>query len=192
VVFLGAWALLVVHLATRERPTREAALLGLGDLVPALDVVDLDGRAVRIAGAHAAGPTVIWFWSATCRCVRECEERIHAFRAEYEPRGVRFVAVDANDNDEPADIHALLARLGSTYTVHRDLGAIEAVRLGIEASASVVVLDAAGHLRYRGAIDDDLRRPQVSYLRQAVDAVLAGREVDPQEVPSYGCYYPIP
>ncbi len=166
--------------------------VGVGEAVGSIALEDLDGRRAEVAsyGEHAV--TVLWFWSTLCPCVEQCEERIVALLRDYAPRGMRFVAVDPNAGDDAARIRALLATMRSPYGVLRDPTAHEALRLGIRASASVAVIDRDGRLRYRGAIDDRLEEPTVSYVRQALDAVLAGRDPRPADVPSYGCLFPIP
>ncbi len=52
------------------------------------------------------------------------------------------------------------------------------------------VIDPDGNLRYQGALDDVTfrkREPSRHYLREAVTAVLAGRQPDPDLTPAYGC-----
>jgi hypothetical protein len=53
------------------------------------------------------------------------------------------------------------------------------------------LFDAARHLVYRGQLDDSRpgnRKPVTGAdLRAAIDAVLAGRQVDPRQMPSIGC-----
>src|SRR5690606_31482667 len=58
----------------------------------------------------------------------------------------------------------------------------------------VVVLDSEFRLRYRGRIDDQYRlggaRPTVTraFLREAIEAVIGGRDVEVKETPVDGCY----
>ncbi|NLF74395.1 MAG: thioredoxin family protein, partial [Chloroflexi bacterium] len=54
----------------------------------------------------------------------------------------------------------------------------------------VFLLDAGGVLRYRGAIDDNYDDPdavQATYLRDALDAVLAGEAPATPTTPAVGC-----
>jgi hypothetical protein len=170
---------------------RTTTAVAVGAAVGPLAFEDLDGRPVVVAPGEPAA-TLVWFWSTLCPCVEQCEARIVALIRDYAPRGVRFVAVTANEDDDPERVRALLSKLRSPYPVWRDRGAREAARLGIHASASVAVLDRGGRLRYRGAIDDRLEGPTVHHARDALDAVLAGREPVPAEVASYGCLFPLP
>jgi hypothetical protein len=61
--------------------------------------------------------------------------------------------------------------------------------LGSERTPEVFVFDAERRLRYHGAVDDnrDDRDVSVHYLRDALDAVLAGREPAITETPPVGC-----
>jgi hypothetical protein len=51
------------------------------------------------------------------------------------------------------------------------------------------VLDGEGRLRYRGAPDPDHRDPshQAAWLREALDALLAGEEITRPETDPVGC-----
>src|SRR5690606_32654666 len=75
----------------------------------------------------------------------------------------------------------------------KDWGGAVARALGVERTATAVVLDGERRLRYRGRIDDQFRfggvRPAPSRddLALALDDVLAGREVAVAETPVDGC-----
>ena len=61
---------------------------------------------------------------------------------------------------------------------------------GAQTTPHLLLVDRKGILRYQGAFDDVTfrqRRPTRSYLRQAVEAIQAGRDPDPAQTPPYGC-----
>jgi hypothetical protein len=64
-----------------------------------------------------------------------------------------------------------------------------AFALGAEVTPHVLVLDSEHRLRYRGAPDSDHQDPAQNgaWLREALDAVLDGREPEPGERPARGC-----
>jgi len=64
-----------------------------------------------------------------------------------------------------------------------------AAAYGARTTPDVFVLDADGRLRYRGAPDADYRdeSQNASWLRDAIDAVLSGRDPDPAETDPVGC-----
>ena len=165
--------------------------LALGERLGSLEMLDEDDRPATLTFEDAPPVTIIWFWSNLCSCVSECEARIRALLARYQDRPVRFIALDPHPHDTREEIEALRRALESPYPVWRDPTARSIVRLGIETSASVAVLDGEGRLRFRGAIDDDLDAPTVSWVNRAVDALLAGTAVETPAAPFYGCRYPI-
>lgn len=60
---------------------------------------------------------------------------------------------------------------------------------GAKTTPDVFVLDASGTLRYRGAPDADYNDPgqRAAWLRDALDAVLAGEEPARAETTPVGC-----
>ncbi len=61
---------------------------------------------------------------------------------------------------------------------------------GAQTTPHLFVIDKQGVLRYQGALDDtNFRQRNASrfFLREAVEAVLAGQDPDPAQVSPYGC-----
>jgi hypothetical protein len=60
---------------------------------------------------------------------------------------------------------------------------------GAKTTPDVFVLDGAGRLRYRGAPDSDYEDPdqRAAWVRDALDAVLAGQEPSQAETKPVGC-----
>jgi hypothetical protein len=60
---------------------------------------------------------------------------------------------------------------------------------GAKTTPHVFVVDAAGTVRYAGAPDADYRDPSLNaaWLREALDAVLAGEEPSRSETAPVGC-----
>jgi hypothetical protein len=69
-----------------------------------------------------------------------------------------------------------------------------ASELGVITTAEVFLFDGVRALRYRGAIDDQYGirytkpRPRETYLRDALDELIAGEEVAVASAPPEGCY----
>ncbi len=78
---------------------------------------------------------------------------------------------------------------GRPFPVLKDADNRVADQLLAERTCEALVIDGRGRLRYRGAIDDQYglgtRRdsPAHHYLVDAIEAVLAGREVSPADDP---------
>lgn len=73
-------------------------ILRIGDRLPEIEAVDLDGNAVtlgedRLGGGH----TLLVFWSTWCGfCMKELPHEVELAR-KYERRGLRVIGVNADD-----------------------------------------------------------------------------------------------
>jgi peroxiredoxin len=150
-----------------------------------------DGASRSLAELTRAAPlTVVVFFSADCACQRAHDARLRELHAAYRPRGVQFVAVDAEATSSPTRDAAEAAARGYPFPILSDPDGITADALGAVSATHVVVLDAAGTVHYRGGLDSDRNTltPSASpWLRGALDRLLAGREPEPVETASLGC-----
>jgi peroxiredoxin len=111
----------------------------------------------------------------------------------YAPRGVAFVAINANCQDTPARIAAHAREHGLPFPVLRDVANVVADRFGARRTPEAFVLDPAGTVLYRGRIDDQFgvgfKRPAPTRrdLAEALDEVLDGKPVSRPTTPVAGC-----
>jgi hypothetical protein len=143
-----------------------------------------------VAIASGSKLTVVTFFSAHCPCQAAHDERLRALHAAYSGAGVAFVSVDAEVSASPArDADEAKAR-GYPFPIAQDRGGALAKALGAEYATYTVVIDREGRVRYRGGIDSD--RTHVSdrgtfYLRDAIEALLAGGTPRVAESKALGC-----
>ncbi len=168
--------------------------LQLGDTVPAFTLPDTDGSEHEVPLADAPAATVLIVTCMHCPYVIAWNPRLRAVAEEYAPRGVRFLAINANDASRyPADSLDHMKRFVREhdwpYPNLHDESQDVARALGAEVTPHVFVLDGRQRLVYRGAPDADHRDPSqgAAWLRGALDAVLEGRAVEPAETPPRGC-----
>lgn len=130
-----------------------------------------------------------------CPYVVAYEPRLVALCNAYQPRGVDFVAVNANDatrypDDGMAGMKARARERGFPFPYLRDDSQAFVSALGALFTPEVFVFDAARKLRYHGRIDDnhrDASRVTSHDLRNALDALLEHREPPVTEAPAFGC-----
>lgn len=162
-------------------------LIRAGHPAPDFELPDLDGIIHRLS-AYRGRIVVVNFWSADCPHSARADREILAGLERWGD-AVVFLPVAANAN-EPLDLlRSAAAERGLPLVLH-DSDRLAAGRFGAETTPHLFVIDPHGLLRYQGALDDVTfrrRNPTRSYLLQAVEAVLAGREPDPAETPPYGC-----
>ncbi len=166
----------------------------LGDVAPGFSLPNTDGGTSSLDELAGAPAVVVAFWCNHCPYVRAWEGRFDAIARAYWDRGVATVAICANDADAyPGDSFAAMveraAEQGYAFAYAQDEGQDVARAYGAERTPEVYVLDRERRIRYHGAIDDS-RDPdgvRETWLRDALDAVLAGQAPATPETPAVGC-----
>jgi len=164
-----------------------------GDAMPAFALPDVDGVQVPWhEPGHAAH--VVVFTCNGCPWALGWHDRIQDVARDYAPRGVRLVQINANDPEASAADRVERSRervaagdFAGPYLL--DPGQTAARRVGARHTPDIFVVDATGIVRYHGAADPDSERPELGarWLRDALDAVLAGGPVDLAETEPMGC-----
>jgi peroxiredoxin len=169
---------------------------GLGDPVPAFALRDTAGteHAVPAPDGEAPPATVLVVTCNHCPYVVAWNPRLRAVAEDYAPRGVRVLAINANDASRyPADSPRAMERFvhdqGWPIPYLYDESQEVARALDALVTPHVFVLDADHRLRYRGAPDADYTDPSQNarWLRDALDAVLDGSEPSPADTRPRGC-----
>jgi peroxiredoxin len=168
--------------------------LAVGDAAPDFSLPAV-GDAEASLGALAGRPAVAVVFSCNhCPYVLAWEDRLNAIAREYEPRGLSVVAINANDAGKyPADsfpnMERHAAEKGFVFPYARDETQQVARAYGATRTPEVFLLDADRRVAYHGAIDDstDPDAVHVTYLRDALEALLDGGEAPVADTPAVGC-----
>jgi peroxiredoxin len=161
---------------------------------PFEDLLGVDGRRYGFSSFADRRLVVIIFSSNRCPTVKAYEDRLRTLQDEYGPRGVQVVAINSNDPhlypDESYDRMVEFARasrynfpylVDERQTIGRAYGATRTFH--------VFVLDEQRKVRYTGRFDDSRIPARVTShdLRNALDDLLAGREVRVPFTRAFGC-----
>jgi cytochrome oxidase Cu insertion factor (SCO1/SenC/PrrC family) len=160
--------------------------LAIGAKLDKVTVQDLEGKPVNLA--LSGQTTAVIFISTKCPISNDYNERMNAVYKDYSAKGVKFVFVNANVN-EPAEEVAKHAKDSQfAFTPFKDAGAL-ADQFGATVTPETYVFDSSGTLRYHGYVDDarNAARVQVTGLRDALDAVMGGKELARKETKAFGC-----
>ncbi len=155
----------------------------------------VDGQRASIASVAGPHGTLVIFTCNHCPWAQAWEARITSLGNTYRGRGVGVIAINSNDPEEfPTDGYeemqrrARAAGMQFPYVVDETSGVARA--FGATRTPEVFLFDRGGHLVYHGAIDDDAHQPdqvQHHYLRDALEAVIAGRPIAEGETRFLGC-----
>ena len=173
-----------------------STMLELGTPAPDFCLPDpVTRRSVSLAD-FAGKPLLVAFICNHCPFVKHIQAEFARFAKEYQAKGLAVVAINSNDvegypEDSPAKMVEEARQAGYDFPYLYDES--QAVAKAYEAACTpdFFLFDAVHRLAYRGQFDDARPRNDAPItgrdLRAAADAVLAGREPDPEQKPSIGC-----
>jgi hypothetical protein len=165
-------------------------------VAPSTHVIDLDGRAAD-PFAGAARATVLLFVTTDCPISNAFVPEIHRLCEAYSKQGVHFCVVYADPALPPADAKKHFGEYGFRCAAVSDPKHELVERAGATITPEAAVFLPSGRLVYRGRINDlyiDYGKPRyvpTSHdLRDVLDAVAAGRDVQPRFTEAVGCHIP--
>ena len=174
----------------------ESTMLALGTPAPAFALPEpATGRTVRLD--DLTGPAlVVTFLCNHCPYVQHVAAGLAALGRDLAEQGVPMVGISSNDvvaypQDGPEAMAAEVRKQGWTFPYLYDESQDVARAYSAACTPDTFVFDADRRLVYRGRLDASRPRTDAPVtardVRAAVDAVLAGRPVDPDQWPSVGC-----
>lgn len=142
---------------------------------------------------------VLFIQGNGCPLVQKRVPELKRLREEYERRGILFAMLNACIQDERGEIAREAAEFGIDMPVLKDEAQLVAGMLGVRRTAEAFLIDAQSRqVVFRGAIDDRMsyqkERPEAGrhYLRDAIEAHLAGSGIAVAEVEAPGCKVTLP
>ena len=175
-----------------------STMLALGTPMPSfrLPSVLADPAAPPFESASLLGrPVLVLFLSAHCPYVKHIEAELSRLAADYGDRlqliGIASNSVLTHPQDGPEGLRAQAKARGWTFPYLFD--ADQAVARAFQAACTPdpFLFDAGHQLVYRGQLDGSRPGNQVPSdgrdLRAALEAMLAGKAVNPEQRPSIGC-----
>ena len=168
--------------------------IAIDTTAPDFSLPGVDGGTHALADYAEAPALAVVFSCNHCPYVQAWEGRMLELQREYEPRGFRLVAINANDakthpGDSFDEMRARAERQGFDFDYLHDESQEVARAYGAERTPEVFLFDRDRRLVYHGAIDDSRDESAVTqnYLRDALDALLAGDEPPATDTPPVGC-----
>ncbi len=171
-------------------------MLDIGQHGPDFTLPGVDGHTHTLSDLLKSSRAVAVIFSCNhCPYVRAWEDRMKAIQRDYRDKGVIVAAVNANDavkypDDDFDHMKQRAEQEGFNFLYLRDETQSVARAYGGTHTPHIFLLDRDGVLRYRGAIDDNYDNPdavQQPFLRNALDAVLAGETPEPAVSDAVGC-----
>jgi thiol-disulfide isomerase/thioredoxin len=164
-----------------------------------LALPDLDGKMLSFQSLRGK-VVLIHFWSMTCPYEEVADPKVVELEKRWkDQKDVVILAINSNSTEigttPPADGYAKIKehakKKGFTHRILVDHGNKVADLFQAKSTPHCFVLDKQGRVVYAGGLDDDPKGDKgeatQQFARDAVEAVLAGKEVSIKESKPYGC-----
>ena len=185
------FGVIALGVAAAAVPAQEA--VKIGERVPKLTFTDIRYLPRTLDDFGKKKAYVLIFTSTTCPLVQRYLPTLQTLAKEYAGKDVQFVGINVAEDDSIVAMATQAVRCQVDFPFVKDPSAACARALGVRRTPEAVVLDADKRLCYRGRIDDQYRlsgvrkEPTRHDLKEALNAVLAGREVATRETEVDGC-----
>lgn len=181
-------AILLAAVLTSLAVAANAQGVAIGATVENFSVTDTSGKAQTLNDIKGTNGAVIIFVSAHCPVVRAYNERMNIFAKEYAAKGINVIGINSNVTEMPGEVKA---HGDATYKfpVLIDKNSALADKLGATKTPEVYFVNAKNVLLYHGAIDNNRGGDNVTepFLKNALDATLAGKKVEKTSTVAFGC-----
>ncbi len=170
----------------------------VGETVADLRFKDVRALPRSLADLGKKQAFVFAFTTTNCPLVRRSMPKLIDLDARFGPRGVQFVSVNVGPDETIRDMASQAIEFEASFPFVKDADFSCARSLGATRTPEVVVLNSERKIVYRGRIDDQVRlggsrlEPTRRDLEEALNDVLAGREVVVSETSVDGCLLTFP
>jgi len=178
----------VKHLAHDFPRVVPGVTIAVGERVPELSAIDLQGQSWKFAQLHRLAklekplPVVLTFWCSFCPSCRQVEHDLDALAKKYAGQAI-VVALDASAGETTEMCRKVADEKGLTLPILLDGDGHTADVFGTETTTTTVVIDASGVLRYCGQFVRDKER----CAEAALEAILNGKPVAVPTTSHLGC-----
>jgi len=173
-----------------------STMLPLGTSAPDFSLPDTEGHLVSLDDFKSAPAILVIFMCNHCPFVKHVLNGMVELVREYQEKGVKAVGINSNDvasfpEDSPKKMAKVARDTGFTFPYLYDETQEAAKAYHAACTPDFFLFDGDRKLIYRGQMDDS--RPGNNLpvtgadLRNALDAVLEGKQIPAEQKPSMGC-----
>lgn len=172
-------------------------MLPLGTKAPAFSLPDVvTGNTVSLSQFEGKKALLVMFICRHCPYVKHIQTQLAGLGRDYANQPLGIVAISSNDaemypDDRPESLREMANQLGFTFPYCYDESQDVARAYSAACTPDFFLFDADRKLAYRGQFDDsrpNSARPVTGRdLRNAIDALLNGKQVPAEQKPSLGC-----
>ena len=174
-----------------------SSMVPLGITAPDFSLPDtVSGKMMSLDELKSDQATVLMFICNRCPFVKHVQAQLVELANDYGPKGVSFIAINSNNvnsypEDSPDNMKKVAERLGYGFPYLYDETQDVAKAYKAACTPDFYIFNGELALVYRGQLDDSRPGSRIPVngedMRAALDNILAGEPVSPQQRPSVGC-----
>ncbi len=172
-----------------------STMLPLGTSLPQFSLPDVVSGQTVSSSQFSGRPLLVMFICRHCPYVKHVQDELAKIGEDYAGK-IGIVAISSNDiasypEDAPQSLKEQAVELSFSFPYLYDESQDVARSFKAACTPDLFLFDNDGKLVYRGQLDDS--RPDSGIpvtgkdLRAAIDAILSGQPVNPDQKPSIGC-----
>jgi peroxiredoxin len=168
---------------------QEYKAVAVGAAMPEFTLKDHNGESHTLS-ALKGKIVVLDFSSQHCPWSLAVDKELPALAAEYAGKDVVFFGIDSHKSTPPEEIKKHVEEAKIPFPVLKDEMNAYADKAGASRTPEFYVLDKELKVAYHGAYDnrrDPNEKGSESYVKAAIDSLLAGQPVATPEVKGWGC-----
>jgi peroxiredoxin len=170
-----------------------------GDVISDFRLLDQNGKAHQLYAHRDSKAVVLMIQGNGCPIVRHVLPALREIREEYAKRGVQFLLINSNLQDNRENVAREAEEFKIDFPILLDSKQTVGEALHVVRTSEIFVVDPkTWKLAYRGPVDDrvsyEKQRPAATktYLKDALDAMLAGEPIKVARADGVGCLVNFP
>jgi peroxiredoxin len=174
-----------------------STMLPLNTIAPDFQLLDtVTGQKKSLSTLKSETATVIMFICNHCPFVKHVQGELVGLAHDYQPKGIGFIAISSNDpgaypEDSPQKMAAVAKELNYPFPYLFDETQEVAKSYQAACTPDFYVFDGKLRCVYRGQLDASRPGNAIPVtgknLREALDTLLRGHPISPDQKPSMGC-----
>jgi peroxiredoxin len=168
-----------------------AAAPQVGAPAPRFTLTTVNGKTFSLADtARSHKAVVVMFIATKCPYSNAYNDRMRDMAAAYEKQGILFAGINSNKTEPAEEVIDHAKKHGFAFPLMKDPDNKVADLYEARHTPEIFVVDPEGKLRYHGRIDENYEEPtKVTSpdLKNALDALIAGRPIAKAETKAFGC-----
>jgi peroxiredoxin len=152
-------------------------------------LADYNGKKHSLSDYKESKAIVIMFIATECPVSNDYNSRMEKIYNDYKEKGITFLGINSNKAESFERIKEHAEDKGLTFTILKDEKNIIADKFGASFTPEAYVLNSDFNIIYHGRIDNARDESEVvtKDLENALNEILAGKEVSKKETKAFGC-----